>query len=85
MNTKATKIKMRHTHKRESKELILKKLTKGSIFNSIGGDPCYQSERKVYICKILRKREKKRGGTRTVSITTLDKAFKAANITAFST
>ena len=35
VNTKVTKIKMRHTHKRESKELILKKLNKGSIFNSM--------------------------------------------------
>lgn len=35
VNTKVTKIKMRHTHKRESKELILKKLSKGPIFNNM--------------------------------------------------
>ena len=39
VNTKVTKFKMRHTQKRESKELILKKLTKGSIFNSIARRP----------------------------------------------
>lgn len=76
---------MRHTHIKESKRLILKKLTKGSIFNSIGGSPCYQSERKVYICKILRKRgEEKRGEQEQYQSPPQIKLLKQPNISQHS-